>query len=355
MAKITLNVSLLRRRVPNLTTAARSAGLRPATVSNLCTGKTPVGNAEVRTIVTLAQLAGCSLDELIIYQEDMKIIETGINVIDLFAPIVFGGIVGLVARLGSGQISMTAELCHRMNLSGYITILWKPDIDEALMSSIINNVKVICSTPEEVKKYILSIENEQHVLLVADRIVVLSGELMTLRESLENKTTSVITTVLIDVLGEAIDEDTPYGPLDTLLKFDFTLSKRGIYPALDPVYSSSIAVEENLLEKDHLALHQRARRLLRRYRELDTLVNIQGEKILKDNDIIAYRRGKRLEAFLSQSSYVVELVTEIMGEWVQIKHTLNDVKRILDGEFDYIEPQLLSYIGRLPDNFEGSK
>jgi F-type H+/Na+-transporting ATPase subunit beta len=141
---------------------------------------------------------------------------------------------------------------------------------------------------EEVKEYILTLEDEQHVLLVADRIIALSGELMTLRESLEKKTTSVITTVLIDVLGEAIDEDTPYGPLDTLLKFDFTLSKRGIYPALDPVYSSSIAVKENILEKDHLALHQRVRKLLRRYRELDTLINIQGEKILKGNDI--YRK-----------------------------------------------------------------
>lgn len=355
MDNIKLNVPLLRKRVPNLTTAARSVGIRPATVSNLCTGKTPVGNAEVRTLFTLAQLAGCSLDELIIYQEDTKIIETGIKVVDLFAPIVFGGIVGLVARLGSGQISMAAELCYRMNLSGYMTILWKPDTDEVRISSIINNVKVIYSTLEEIYKYILSLEHEQHILLVADRVVVLSGELMTLREHLENKTTSVITTVLIDVLGEAIDEDTPYGPLDTLLKFDFTLSKRGIYPALDPVYSSSIAVEGSMLEKDHLSLQQRARKLFRRYRELDTLVNIQGEKTLKDSDIIAYRRGKRLEAFLSQPSYVVELVTEKSGEWVQIQHTLNDAKRILDGEFDYIEPQLLSYIGRLPNNSECSK
>ena len=64
--ELQLNVPLLRRRVPNLTTAAREAGLRAATVSNLCTGKIPVGRAEVRTLVALANLAGCSLDELII-------------------------------------------------------------------------------------------------------------------------------------------------------------------------------------------------------------------------------------------------------------------------------------------------
>jgi diacylglycerol kinase (ATP) len=64
---------------------AKSVGLRAATVSNLCTGKTPIGKAEVGTLVTLAKLAGCSLDELIIHRENIKLIETGIKVIDLFA------------------------------------------------------------------------------------------------------------------------------------------------------------------------------------------------------------------------------------------------------------------------------
>ncbi|VTR26894.1 Uncharacterised protein [Actinobacillus pleuropneumoniae] len=66
MDNLKLNVSLLRQRVPNLTSAAKSVGLRPATVSNLCTGKIPVGRAEVRTIAALAALAKCSLDELIL-------------------------------------------------------------------------------------------------------------------------------------------------------------------------------------------------------------------------------------------------------------------------------------------------
>ena len=90
MENIRLNVSLLRRRVPNLTSAARDVGLRPATVSNLCTGKIPVGRAEVRTMVALAELAQCSLDELILRGENVEMIETKIKTLDLFAPIVKG-------------------------------------------------------------------------------------------------------------------------------------------------------------------------------------------------------------------------------------------------------------------------
>lgn len=109
-----LNVALLRRKVPNLTTAARSVGLRPATVSNLCTGKIPVGRAEVRTLVALATLAECSLDELILRGEKVEMIETGIKTLDLFAPLAKNGTVGLVARPGMGQLVILAELFYKM-------------------------------------------------------------------------------------------------------------------------------------------------------------------------------------------------------------------------------------------------
>ena len=84
MDNIRLNVALLRRKVPNLTTAAKSIGIRPATVSNLCTGKIDLGKAEVRTLVGLASLANCSVDELIIRGEKLNMIETQIKTLDFF-------------------------------------------------------------------------------------------------------------------------------------------------------------------------------------------------------------------------------------------------------------------------------
>jgi F-type H+-transporting ATPase subunit beta len=342
-----LNVPLLRRRVPNLTKAAKAVGLRPATVSNLCTGKTSVGRAEVRTIVALAQLAECSLDELIIQQEEIRLVETGIKVIDLFAPIVHGGTVGLVARRGSGQMSLVVELCLRLKQSGYNAVFWKPASDDTRLNNIIDEVHIVCSTLDEVYEYVTSDKNEGELLLIADKSVVVSGDLYNLNKRIKESYQKDITTLLVDILFETIDEDNPYGPLDTLLKFDVTLSKRGIFPSIDPVYSTSIILEGDMVKNDHSTIQQRARKLLRRYRELSILYNIQGNDMFSDLDKIIYRRGERLEAFLSQPQYVVEDVTGKQGEWVSIKDTLNDVKGILDGAYDTMKVEQLSYIGEI--------
>ncbi|WP_353626490.1 hypothetical protein [Bacillus sp. JCM 19041] len=112
MESIRLNVPLLRKRVPNLTKAAKSVGLRPATVSNLCTGKIPIARAEVKTLVLLASLAKCSIDELIIHENSAEMIETGIKAIDLFAPLFKNRTVGLLARPGMGQLALLAEVFY---------------------------------------------------------------------------------------------------------------------------------------------------------------------------------------------------------------------------------------------------
>jgi len=342
-----LNVQLLRRRVPNLTTAAKSVGLRPATVSNLCTGKTSVGKAEVKTIVTLAKLAECSLDELIIQQKEIKLVETGIKVIDLFAPLVHGGTIGLVGRSGTGQISLVAELCHRLRLKKYKVIFWKPEIEDARLDCIMDKVNIICNTFTEVHDYMSSSDLNDEFLLVADKTVVVSGDLYKLNKLIDAERSSDMTTVLLDVLGEAIDEEAPYGPLDTLLKFDIILSKRGLYPSIDPVYSISTLLEGDVVKNDHLRIQQRARKLLRRYRELSILLNFQGADMLTEVDKVIYRRGERIEAFLSQPQYVVEGVTGKIGEWVSLSDTLNNVKAILDGVYDTIEVDQLRYVGKL--------
>src|SRR5262245_22596357 len=123
-----LNVALLRRRVPNLSATARSIGLRPATVSDLCTGKIPVGRAEVRTLVGLSALAGCSLDDLVLRGPSMGMLETGIKPLDLLAPLVRGGVAGLIARPNVGQLVLLAELCRTLHTQrGFATVLWLPD------------------------------------------------------------------------------------------------------------------------------------------------------------------------------------------------------------------------------------
>ncbi|MCL6444142.1 MAG: hypothetical protein K6T83_11915 [Alicyclobacillus sp.] len=343
--KIKLNVPLLRERVPNLTVAARAVGLRPATVSNLCTGKIPVGRAEVRTLVALSSLAGCTLDELIIREYTGGMIETGIKLIDLFAPIVRGGTVGFVARYGMGQLVVLAELIHRLKRMGFASVFWTLRQDDPDLVDIMNEAESICSTGEQVYEFVSRHHPEQDVFLAADRELVLSGELAALQERFQEESGSSLTIALIDTRGEAIDEDSPYGPLDSLLRFDMDLVARRLYPAIDPVTSTSILQENDQLEATHAKVQQQARKLLRRYRELRSIVNIRGLSGIAEKDVITYQRGERLEAFMTQPFYVAEPYTKKPAATLPLHVIIEDVQRILDGSADDASVEELMYIG----------
>jgi F-type H+/Na+-transporting ATPase subunit beta len=347
MENLRLNVSLLRRRVPNLTSAAKSIGLRPATVSNLCTGKIPIGRSEVRTLVALASLAQCSLDELILRGESVEMIGTKIKTLDLFAPIAKGGTVGLVARPGMGQLVLLGELYYRLKKEGYSIVLLKPEANHPELNDIIDYVDVVVNTIEEAYEQTVTLGTNHDVIFTADRSHVLSGEIYKLQEKFQNVNIQTVTTFLLDLKGEAVDEDLPYGPLETLLQFDADLTARHKFPAVNPIYSTSSVLEGSHLDQNHLFIQQRAQKLLRRYRELRSLVNVKGLNAVPQAEIETYNRGERLEAYLTQPFYVAEAFTGIKGEDVDIKDTLNDVRKILDGGTDSEDLKSLSFIGKL--------
>lgn len=342
-----LNVPLLRRRVPNLTSAARAIGLRAATVSNLCTGKIPVGRAEVRTLVALATLANCTLDELILRGGALGFIETGIKVVDLFCPVVRGGTVGFVSRPRLGQLVALAEILHRLNQRNFKTVFWSPEQDIPDMQDVGDVPQVTCFTKEEVRSVIAAVHGEQDVFLTVDRQMLLSGELLELREELREAGVRPITTALIDIRTESADEEAPFGPLDSLVKFDTDLAARCLWPAIDPVISTSVLLEGAQLEASHSLIAQRARKLLRRYRELRPLVQC-GRVTLSESDQLVYNRGERLEAFLAQPFFVAEEFTKKSGEFVSLPDTLEDVRKVLDGVTDDMDVSQLRFIGRLP-------
>ncbi|MUT68566.1 hypothetical protein [Paenibacillus sp. NEAU-GSW1] len=335
MDDLHLNVSLLRARVPNLTVNAREMGLRPATVSNLCTGKIPIGRAEVQTLAKLASLAGCTMDELIIRGSQMGMIETGIKVLDLLAPIVKGGTVGIVAGPHTGQLVMLAELMNRFNKNHFATIFWKPTHDSIGIDEVVQESAVTCHTLEQVYKEIMDFTKHSEVILGADRSMVLSGELFNLSEKLQAAGIRKVTTILVDTGWTSVDEELPYGPLDTFIKFDSELTARGLYPAVDPVISTSIILEGAQLGSIHSSIQQRARKLLRRYRELRPIVVSERADKLPESELKQYYRGERLEAYLSQPFYISESYTKKNGEWISLQETLEDVRRILDGGTDH--------------------
>lgn len=347
LENLRLNVSLLRRRVPNLTSAAKSVGLRPATVSNLCTGKIPVERAEVRTIVALASLAQCSLDELILKGESVEMIETKIKTVDLFSPISKGGTVGLVARPGMGQLVLLGELYYRLKKEGYSIILLQPEGNHPEINDITEYVDVIVNTIDEAYEQIVTLGSKKDVIFTADRSHVLSGDIFSLQDKIQNINVQSVTTFLLDLKGLVVDEDLPYGPLETLVYFDADLAARHCFPAINPIYSTSSVLEGAHLDQNHLNIQQRAQKLLRRYRELRSIVNIKGLESIPSTEKETYHRGERLEAYLTQPFFIAEQYTGMKGETVDIKTVLNDVRKILDGGTDSEEIKALTYIGML--------
>ncbi|MFB3166494.1 hypothetical protein P5G62_005015 [Neobacillus sp. 179-C4.2 HS] len=347
MENIRLNVPLLRRRVPNLTSAAKEVGLRPATVSNLCTGKIPVGRSEVRTIVALAELAQCSLDELILRGENVEMIETKIKTLDLFAPIVKGGTIGLVARPGMGQLVVLAELFYRFKREGFTTVLLKPEKDHPELAEILEDTEIVAETIEKAFEEMSVMGKTKEIIFVADRSHVLTGEIYELQEKLQDVDIKAVTTFLLDLKGASVDEDLPYGPLETLWQFDMDLAARHRFPAVNPIYSTSSVLEGAHLDQNHLTIQQKAQKLLRRYRELRSLVNVKGINGIPASEIETYHRGERLEAYLTQPFYVAEDFTGIKGAEVSLKDTLNDVKKILDGAVDSKDISSLNFIGTI--------
>jgi F-type H+-transporting ATPase subunit beta len=342
-----LNVALLRRRVPNLTSAAKSVGLRPATVSNLCTGKISVGKSEVRTLVALADLAECSLDELIIRGEKIEMIETKIKTLDLFAPLAKGGTVGLVARPNMGQLVVLAELFYRLKSEGFTTILLMPEGNHPELDDILPDVDIITRSIEETYEKIAANGSEKEIAFATDKGHVVTGGIYELQERLQKTGIETVTTFLLDLTGEVMDEDFPYGPLETLWQFDADLTARHKYPAVNPVSSTSSVLEGAHMDQNHFFIQQRAQKLLRRYRELRSLVSVRGEEKLPSSEVQTFKRGERLEAYLTQPFYVAEGFTGKKGESVSLQDTLKDVQAILDGSFDSQDVEKLSYIGKL--------
>ncbi|MFD1019801.1 ATP synthase beta subunit C-terminal domain-containing protein [Thalassobacillus hwangdonensis] len=347
MENISLNVALLRRKVPNLTSAAKSVGLRPATVSNLCTGKIPVGRSEVRTIVALASLADCSLDELIIRGGKVEMIETGIKTLDVFAPLTKGGTVGLVARPGMGQLVIIAEVFYRLRKDGYKTMMLKPEGEHPEVDDLKEQFDVMDTDIEKVYEQIKANEQAKGIVFAADRSEVVNGEIFALQERLQKEGITSVTTFLLDLSGDSMDEELPYGPLETLWQFDIDLAARHMYPAVTPVSSTSTLLEDVYIDQTHFTVQQRARKLLRRYRELRSFVNVKGEASIPDSERQTYVRGERLEAYLTQPFFVAEEFTKQKGEFVHLKDALSDIQKIVDGATDTVKKDELHFIGKI--------
>ncbi len=272
-------------------------------------------------------------------------IQTGIKALDFFAPLVKEGTTGLIARPGMGQLVILAELLHNLKDSNYKTVFLLPKGESKELDGTVELADVTSFSIEETLEKFKGLTSD--IILITDRSYVVSGELFDLQEKLFKENLPPITTILLDLSGEVVDEDIPYGPLETVWQLDAELAARHFYPAVHPLYSTSSLLEGVDLDQRHFTLRQRALKLLRRYRELRAIVMVHGMEKIPAVEMETYERGSRLEAYFTQPFAVAEEFTKQPGKKVTLSETLDDVEAILDGKADDMEIKELTFIGSL--------
>lgn len=275
----------------------------------------------------------------------MNMIETQIKTLDFFAPLVKGGTTGIVARPGMGQVVILAELMHRFKDSDYTTVFLLPKMNHPELEGTTELADIVTTTIEKTFSELTSQSGE--VIFITEKSYIVSGELLDLQEKLVANRVHNITTILVDLSGEVVDEEMPYGPLETLWQLDADLATRHQYPAIHPIYSTSSILEGIDLDQRHFNLRQRAQKLLRRYRELRSIVTVHGMEKIPASELQTYERGERLEAYFTQPFFVAESLTGQQGKVVSLSQTLQDVEHILDGKADRFSVEELRFSGSL--------
>uniref|UniRef100_UPI0013904B25 ATP synthase beta subunit C-terminal domain-containing protein n=1 Tax=Indiicoccus explosivorum TaxID=1917864 RepID=UPI0013904B25 len=259
-----------------------------------------------------------------------------------FAPVVRGGIAGIVARPGMGQLVIVAELIHRFREKGMKTVFFAPEQTPAVLEESIQLADAVTGTAEETIEALRT--SGTSAVLFADKGRVDSGEFFRVQEETGPEP---VTAVLVDLTGSAVDEDFPFGPLETVWQLDAELAARQLYPAVSPLYSTSSILEEMNMDERHFQLRLKVQKVMRRYRELRAMVQVRGEESVPEAEKEIYRRGEHLEAYFTQPFYTAEEFTEMAGVSVPLTKVLTDVEAILNGQTDRKSTEDLKFTGAL--------
>ena len=142
---------------------------------------------------------------------------------------------------------------------------------------------------------------------------------------------------------------TTFAHLDSTIRLERSIAELGIYPAVDPLTSTSRVLDPNIVGQDHYDVAQETKRVLQRYRDLQDIIAILGIDELSEEDKATVGRARRLQRFMSQPFFVAEVFTGRSGKYVSIKDTVTSFKEILDGKTDTLPEQAFFLAGTLDD------
>jgi F-type H+/Na+-transporting ATPase subunit beta len=342
-----------------------------------------------------------------------ELFETGIKVIDLLTPFVRGGKAGLFGGAGLGKTVILTELIARIASSygGYSvfagvgertregTDLWL-EMQEAKIGdtgrSVIEQTCMVFGQMNEppgarLRVALSALTMAEYfrdttgtdVLLFVDNIFrfsqagsevsallgrmpsavgyqpTLGTEMGALQERIASTSRGAITSVQA-VYVPADDPTDPapataFGQLDAFLYLERSISEKGIYPAVDPLASSSRILDPQYVGERHYAIARRVQKTLQRYRELQDIIAILGVDELSEEDKLIVHRARRMERFLSQPFLVAEVFTGKPGEITPLAETIRSFEEIADGKWDHLNEQDFMYVGVIEQAEEQAK
>ncbi len=148
---------------------------------------------------------------------------------------------------------------------------------------------------------------------------------------------------------------TAFGQLDAFIYLERSISEKGIYPAIDPLASSSRILDPQYVGDRHYAIARRVQGNLQRYRELQDIIAILGVDELSEEDKIVVHRARRIERFLSQPFFVAEVFTGKAGEYTSVEDTIRSFEEICEGKWDHLPEQAFMYVGSIEQAEEQAK
>ena len=336
----------------------------------------------------------------------VEILETGIKVIDLLEPYPKGGKIGLFGGAGVGKTVLIQELIHTvaMEHGGYSIFtgvgersregndLWK----EMSESGVIDKTALVFGQMNEapgvrmrvalsgltMAEYFRDKENKD-VLLFIDNIFrfvqagsevstllgrmpsavgyqpTLAEEMGALQERITSTKTGSVTSVqAVYVPADDLTDPAPattFSHLDATTVLSRKISEQGIYPAVDPLESTSRILEPSIIGEEHYTVARSVQEILQKYSELQDIIAILGIEELSDEDKLIVGRARKIQRFLSQPTHVAEKFTGLPGKYVPLKETLRGFKAIINGDMDNYPEAAFYNVGTLDDVVEKAK
>ncbi|MCM3356448.1 MULTISPECIES: F0F1 ATP synthase subunit beta [unclassified Psychrobacillus] len=337
---------------------------------------------------------------------EVEILETGIKVVDLLAPYIKGGKIGLFGGAGVGKTVLIQELInniaqehggisvfagvgertregndlfHEMSDSGVIkkTAMVFGQMNEppgARMRVALTGLTMAeYFRDEQGADVLLFIDNIFRFTQAGSEVSALLGrmpsaagyqptlatEMGQLQERITSTNTGSVTS--IQAIYVPADDYTDPAPATTFAHLDATtnlerkLSEMGIYPAVDPLASSSRALSPEVVGQEHYEVARQVQYTLQRYRELQDIIAILGMDELGDEDKLVVNRARRIQFYLSQNFHVAEQFTGQKGSYVPVKETVAGFKQILEGKYDHLPEDAFRLVGRIEEVVEKAK